>query len=128
MGKRKDMTSSEDEIRAARLSKMPGVSMAEACERTGTKPAAVTRALRRLGLNAVPTRHDLLMACLTAGGKLSEGFVPDLNALATYLKTHSHDETTAAQIQVLLDDLVARGVIAIAGGRFRLVAKWPASA
>ena len=112
-------------LRAARLSRLPGVTLAQACARTGVTRGALVRARRALGLAAHPSREDLLLAAITRDGARTEGELPELASLAAWLDYTNHDGSTAEEVAGMLDDLVARGVLSLATGRYRLLAPWP---
>ena len=112
-------------LRAARLSRLPGVTLAEACARTGVTRSALTRARRQLGLAAHPSREDLLLAAITDNGAQIEGALPELSHLASWLDYTNHDGSTALEVAGMLEELVARGLLDLSGGRYRLLALWP---
>lgn len=112
-------------LRAARLSRLPGVTLAEACARTGVSRSALTRARKELGLAAYPSREDLLLAAITRNGEQLEGALPELRLLASWLDYTNHDGSSAEEVAGMLDDLAARGVLALAEGRYRLLVPWP---
>jgi len=112
-------------LRAARLSRLPGVTLAEACARTGVSRSALTRARKQLGLAAYPSREDLLLAAITRNGAQLEGALPEPRALASWLDYANHDGSTTEEVATMLDDLAARGLLALTEGRCRLLVPWP---
>lgn len=110
---------------AARLSRLPGVTLALACARTGVSRGALVRARRELGPAAYPSREDLLLAAITDNGARVEGPLPELRTLASWLDYTNHDGSTAEEVARMLDDLVHRGALALAEGRYRLLVPWP---
>jgi transposase-like protein len=114
---------SQDPIaaRAARLSRVPGVTIAEACERFGVTRAAVERARREV---RSLTLEELAMAALTRNGEREAGEL-DLAGIAAWLDYVNHDGSTAEDARRLLDGVVARGQLAIDGSAWRLLEPWP---
>ncbi|MBX3230846.1 MAG: hypothetical protein KIT84_01405 [Labilithrix sp.] len=109
--------------RAARLSLVPGVTMAEVTRRTGLSASTIRRARKGLAL----TRDDLLLAALTENGARGEGPLTDgrLAGLASWLDYVNHDGSTAASVRDDLTRLAEAGRLALEGARFRLLAPWP---
>jgi hypothetical protein len=101
------------------------VTLAEACARTGVSRSALGRARRELGPAATPSREDLLLAAITRNGDQLEGALPDLRALASWLDYTNHDGSSTEEVAGMLDELAARGVIALTEGRYRLLVPWP---
>lgn len=112
-------------LRAARLSHLPGVTLAETCARTGVSRGALRRARELHGLAAHPSREDLALSALTKAGAQAEGELGDLAGLASFLDHVNHDGTTEAEVRDLLRALEARGLLALEGPRWRLLAPWP---
>ncbi len=106
-------------VRAARMSKIPGVTIAEACARFDVAKAAVTRARKQ-----VPelTLAELAVAALTANGTRRTGTL-DLAGVARWLDYLNHDGSTAADARRLLASVPA--LVAIDGERWRLVGEFP---
>jgi len=116
-------------LRAALLSGLPGARLAEICERCGVKKSALQRARKLLGaVRLRPSADDLVIAALTNHGVLTDGELPaNLDSLASYVDYVNHDGCDAAQLRAMLTSLVACGVLAIDGQRWRLLrAEWPA--
>jgi len=109
--------------RAARLSRLPGVTLAEAADRMGVPVTALRRA--RTDPTIVPTRDDLILGALTRNGADTEGPLGDLGALASWLDYVNKDGTTAQTVASDLERLAAAGTITLAPGRYRLVTRWP---
>jgi hypothetical protein len=87
-------------VRAARLSAIPGVTMAEACERYGVGRSAVARVKKGLG-GAPPSLHDLLIAALS--GATAHPFDPLVQLLG-----RGRSRRSAAAAQLVGDDLLQR--------------------
>jgi hypothetical protein len=113
----------DDLARAVKLSLLPGVTLAEAARRTGVSLAALRRAKKAAPANL--TRDDLILAALTKNGEQREGTVGDLASLASFIDYLNHDGSTAAGVENDLRRLASEGRIALAGARFRLLARWP---
>ena len=115
----------KDVSRAVKLSRIPGVTIAEAAKTIGVSAAAVKRA--RAGEATAPTRDDLLLAALTKNGTLREGPVGDRAALAGWLDYVNKDGTTADEVGRDLERLARDGHIALGddGTTFSLVTPWP---
>lgn len=109
-------------LRAARLSRVPGVSISEACERFGVRPSDVQRVrktVRDLSL------EELVVAGLTANGtKTSGAITPEvLESLASWIDMVDKGGCNAAEILALLDR--AKAWIEIEKDTWRLVQTWP---
>lgn len=113
------------QIHAARLSRLPGVTLAEASRRSGVPLAALRRARASLGAEAWPDRSDLVLAALTRSGERDRGPVADLASIAGFVDWCNHDGTTADEVPALLQGLVDRGLIELTAGQFRLLRRWP---
>ena len=108
--------------RAAKLSRIPGITIAAAAKRYKIAPADVRRA------RAIVTGLDLsdyALAALTGDGKRRKGVLGDLTAIAGYIDYINHDACTAAEVRALLEECVADGLLAIEGDRWRLTKAWP---
>jgi transposase-like protein len=114
-------------LRAARLSGLPGVTLATACERFGVKKSTLQRARKQLGATWLrPSREDLVLAVLTDYATTTAAPLPaDLEAMASYVDFVEKDGCTAAEVRVLLDDLIRRKVIAVTRTRWKLLQPWP---
>lgn len=112
-------------VRAARLSAIPGVTMAEACERYGVSRSAVVRVKQELG-GASPSLADLLLAALTRNGEHDQGELPrDYASLASWLDYVNHDGCTADEARARVVELADDGVLELHGTTWRLRAPWP---
>ena len=108
-----------------KLSRIPGVTIAEAAKTLGVSVAAVKRG--RAGDPAQPTRDDLLLAALTKNGTVAEGAVGDAAGIAGWLDYVNKDGTTAEEVARDLERLAREGRIVLAGDgtTFRLALPWP---
>ncbi len=106
-------------VRAARMSKIPGVTIAEACARFDVAKAAVTRARKQV---PALTLAELAVAALTANGTRRAGAL-DLEAVARWLDYVNHDGSTAVDARRLLASVPE--LVAIDGERWKLLAPWP---
>jgi hypothetical protein len=84
--------------------------------------------MAEFALEAIPSRRNILLHALTDAGTLRSGGLPDLGRVANYLDSVNKDASTAAELQELLNGLVADGVLAIEQGRFQLLVAWPCGA
>lgn len=111
--------------RAARLSRVPGLTVAEAAARFGVSESAVKRARREHPAETALTTLDLLLAALTNQGRLQAGELGDLDALAKWMDYVNHDGSTADDVEGMLVTLETSGVLAREGQRWRLLTAWP---
>lgn len=112
--------------RAARLSALPGITLAVACERFGVTRAALQRARKQLGTAALrPSREDLLLAILTDYATVSEGALPDLAHAASYIDFVEKDGCTPDDVRSMLDELARTAVLTVVGSRWKLLKAWP---
>lgn len=112
-------------MKAARLSALPGVTMAEACERYGVGRSAVARVKKELG-GARPSGDDLVLAALTGNAEREHGELPsDYASLASWLDYVDHDGCTADEARARVAALGDRGLIEIDGTAWRLRVPWP---
>ena len=110
-------------IRAARLSRIPGVTIAQAAKRFEVPPAQVSRARKSIVETSL-SMADLALAALTREGRRRSGALSDLKAIAGWLDYVNHDACTPAEVRALLDEQVKAGLLEIDGGR-RLLKPWP---
>lgn len=112
-------------LRAAKLARLPGVTRVEACERFDLSIGMLRRALRELWREACPSPRTIVLHAVTDAGTLPSGELPDLACVASYVDYVDKNGMTAAGVQAILDELVAEGVLAIDGERFRLLVEFP---
>jgi transposase-like protein len=93
-----------DAERAARLSKVPGVTIAEACRRFGVTRAAIGKA-----------REGLVLSITKTAGPVSE-----LSGVASWLDHVDHAVYSPAEIRTMVADHVA-----FEGERWRVIKPWP---
>lgn len=112
-------------VKAARLSAIPGVTMAQACERYGVSRSAVARVKKQLG-GASPSLEDLLLAALTSNGEHDQGELPsDWAHLASWLDHVNHDGCTADEARARVAKLADDGLLELHGTTWRLRVPWP---
>lgn len=111
--------------RAARLSRVPGVTLAEAAARFGVAESAIARARRQHPAETELSLLDLLLAALTSDGQLQAGELGDLVALAKWLDHLNHDGSTPDDVERMLRALETAGQLAREGKRWRLLKPWP---
>jgi transposase-like protein len=105
--------------RAAKLSRIPGVTIAEACARFGVTKAAVARARRDPA--SKPSLDELALAALTDNGARTSG-TADFAAIARWLDYIDHSSYSADEIRAMLARCPQ---LAIDGDRWTLTAPWP---
>ena len=106
--------------RAAKLSYVPGVTLADACDRFDVSRSKVLAA--RKDPATKPTLAELALAALTANGTLASGSTDDFAELASWIDYVNHDGCTADEARALV---ASRPEIAIDGATWTLVAAWP---
>jgi hypothetical protein len=115
--------------RAARLSALPGITLAVACERFRVPKAALQRARKELGAAALrPSREDLVLAILTDYATATEGTLPDLARVASYIDFVEKDGCTPDEVRGLLGELARSGALELSGSRWKLLQPWPPAA
>ena len=107
-----------DELRAAKLSHVPGVTIAEACERFGVTKAAVSRA-RKLP-ESKPSLAELALAALTSNGTRTTGSINELENVAGWIDYLDHSGATVAEVRTLLSSFVS-----FEGSHWRFDGSWP---
>src|SRR6478609_10123697 len=113
---------SENALRAARLSRVPGVTITEAAARFDVPLAQVRRARGEVTALTLP---ELALAALSKNGLLETFSIADLKSVAGYIDYVNHDGCTEQDVRVLLEELVGAGTIAIEGTEARLLRAWP---
>ena len=116
------MPPAADALRAAKLSRVPGVTIALASERFCVGEAEIRRA-RKLPASE-PSLAELALAALTHNGCTTAGQL-ELASIASWIDYVNHDGCTEADARALLDACVAAGQLAIDGERWRLLVDWP---
>ena len=109
-------------LRAAKLSRVPGVTLTEARERFGVKKSELARARKQV---ATLSTEELVLAMLTKNGVEPSGALVDLEGMAAYIDYVNHDGSTAADIQRMLDGHVKTGWLAIHQDTWSLLRPWP---
>lgn len=115
----------DDAVRAARLSRLPGVTIAEAAARFGVPKGTVARARRELPAETTLSLDDQLLAALSKQGRVRSGTLGELADLASWIDYLNHDGCNAAEIRRMLAGLARDGRIALSGDRWRLLVRWP---
>ena len=111
-----------DALRAAKLSHVPGVTIAEAAARFAVGAAAIRRA--RNDPSTRPSLAELAFAALTRNGTARRGAL-GLARIAGWIDYLNHDGCTEADARTLLAECVAAGLLALDGDRWRRLADWP---
>ena len=115
----------DDAVRAARLSRLPGVTIDEACRRFGVSRYAVRRLRRQDPARTALSLSDLVLAALTREGRDTEGTLSDLAAIAGWLDYVNHDGSRVRDVERILAELVHEGWLALEGQRWTLRRAWP---
>lgn len=106
--------------RAAKLSHVPGVTIADACDRFDVSRSSVLKA--RKDPATKPSLAELALAALTANGTLASGSTDDFAELASWIDYINHDGCTADEARALIASCPQ---IAIEADAWTLVAPWP---
>jgi hypothetical protein len=115
-------------VHAARLSSLPGITLAGACERFGVTKGALQRARKQLGPAALrPSREDLLLAIVTDHATATQGALPDLARVASYIDFIEKDGCTPDEVRGMLEALSRKGVLEVTRGHWKLLLEWPAA-
>lgn len=109
--------------RAVRYGRLPWIRNADVCARYKITERQL-RAARKT-LRVYLSRRDLVLAALSGQGEQTSGTVGDLDSIAGFVDWQNHDGCRAEEVQAILDSLVADGVLAIEGDRWRLLVEWP---
>jgi hypothetical protein len=115
-----------DVLAAAKLSRIPGVTIAEAAKRYGVTAAAIARA-RRADPHLRLSSDELALAALTRNGAKRRGTLSagTLTSIAGWIDYVDHDACTADEVRQMLDGWVKSGVLALDGSAWRLLEAWP---
>ncbi|HYQ04153.1 MAG TPA: hypothetical protein VER96_36025 [Polyangiaceae bacterium] len=113
---------SENALRAARLSRVPGVTISEAAARFDVPLAQVRRARGEVTALTLP---ELALAALSKNGLLETFPIADLSSVAGYIDYVNHDGCTVDEVRAMLEELGRTGAIAIEGAQARLLRAWP---
>jgi hypothetical protein len=112
--------------RAALLSGIPGVTLAEACKRYQVKKGELQRVRKQLGpVWLQPAPEDLLFAVLTGYGARKSGRLADPAGIAEYIDYVNKDGCDAAEVRAMLRSRARRGFVALSGDRWKLLQPWP---
>jgi hypothetical protein len=113
----------EEALRAAKLSRIPGVTIAEARERFDVTASAIKKA--RNDPRSQPTLAELALAALTRNGTVRTGSFDDLASIAGWLDYVNHDGSTEADVRKLLAECASAGLLSIERSAWRLLGDWP---
>jgi hypothetical protein len=113
-----------DVARAAKLSRVPGVTIAEAAARFAVPAPAVARA--RKAAKAL-SLAELALAALTDNGARGSGTLTAaaLAQIASFIDYVNHDGCTADEVRALLATCARDGTLALRGDAWSLGAAWP---
>lgn len=107
------------------MTRLPGITIAEASRRTGVPAREISRIRRTHQEDHWLSRTGLVVAALTNCATLRAGKVGDLQSIAAFVDWQNHDGSTAQDISRLLDELVAEGTLEVNNGEWRLLVQWP---
>src|SRR4051812_6995623 len=102
-------------LRAARLSRLPGVTIDAAARRLRVTAAEVKRARRDAPAETALSMNDMLLPALTREGRTRSGTLGDLASLAGFLDYVNHDGTQPGDVRAMLDALAQQGILSIDG-------------
>lgn len=114
--------------KVARLSAVPGVKVREVCERLGVTRYAIELASKLPDMPRRAPKDDLVIAMLTAQGRIERGPWPSpaaLSTMASWLDYVDKDGSTADDVAARLDGLVQRGVLRRVGDEYELLQPFP---
>ncbi|MBS2028993.1 MAG: hypothetical protein JST54_13915 [Deltaproteobacteria bacterium] len=111
---------SADVLRAAKLSRVPGVTLDEACKRFKVAKSAVQRARRSGAVEERLSLEDLALAALTDNGNRESGKLDGLAKIAEWLSYVDQSAYGEDDVRKLLEKCVA-----IDGAQWRLLKPWP---
>src|SRR6478735_2392097 len=107
---------SANALRAARLSRVPGVTIAEAAARFDVPLAQVRRARSDVAALTLP---ELVLAALSQNGLLQSFPIADLSSVAGYIDYVNHDGCNEEDVRAMLEELARAEAIAIEGVQAR---------
>jgi len=109
--------------RAAKLSRVPGVTIAEAAARFGVAKAAVARARKTTPALSL---SDLAVAALSENGTRRRGTLcaATLARLASWIDYVNHDACSVDEARALIERATAEGLLTLEGDAWTLAA-WP---
>jgi hypothetical protein len=110
-------------LRAAKLSHVPGLTIAEARKRFAVTKAEIDRA-RKLP-ESKPTLAELALAALTKNGTCETGALDELGGVAGWIDHINHDGATADSVRALLAPYETSGMLAFEGETWRFTGEWP---
>ena len=118
---------SPEVMRAARLSSLPGITLATACERFGVDKGALQNARKKLGPTWLrPSREDLVLASLTDYATLTEGPIPaSLDSIASYIDFVEKDGCRADEVQTVVNALAKHKLLELTPSGWKLLEAWP---
>ncbi|HXK19122.1 MAG TPA: hypothetical protein VNG33_15020 [Polyangiaceae bacterium] len=115
----------DTELRAAKLTRIPGVTLAEAAKRFQVPVARVRAARRDCPEQTQVSLAELALAALTNNGLERSFTLQNLERVAGYLDYVNHDGSTAEDVRRLLAELAEQGWIALGDDSGELVKAWP---
>lgn len=114
---------SDSAQRAAKLSRIPGVTIEQARARFGVTRAAIQKA--RKDPASSPTLAELVLAALTTNGTVTSGMLGDLASIAGWIDHINHDACTVDDVRRLLAESVASGALELSDATWKLLVAWP---
>ena len=113
-----------DVARAAKLSRVPGVTIAEAAARFAVTPSAVARARKTAPALSLA---ELALAAITSNGARQSGTLTaaGLAQVASFIDYVNHDGCRAEDVRALLAACGAQGTLELRGHEWSLPEPWP---
>jgi hypothetical protein len=113
-----------DVARAAKLSRVPGVTIAEAAARFAVPASAVARARKTAPALSI---GELALAAVTDNGARTSGRLTaaGLARVASFIDYVNHDGCTADEVRTLLAACARAGTLTLRGDAWTLAAPWP---
>jgi transposase-like protein len=112
-------------LRAAKLSRVPGVTIGEAAKRMGVTLSQVRRARQDDSADTRLSLEELVLAALTREGRQRSGKLDSLSALADWVDYVNHDGCQPDEVRRMLRSLAKQGVLSLEGDRWKLLKPWP---
>ncbi|HKA90650.1 MAG TPA: hypothetical protein VKE22_23475 [Haliangiales bacterium] len=107
-------------LRALKLARVPGKTVAEACARFGVSRGAYQKAKRDRRAELAWTDDELVLS-----GLVYFGGSADVADLVSFIDWINHSVYRAAEVRAILTRLRTEGLVRRRGRAFRLAREWP---